>query len=183
MRIIKAALVCLSITAFAMAGVKGSVTGGIAKILGDEGEMFKLGMNFDASFLAGLNDYIALGTKIGFNRFSTEDINVRGPFESFSSKQSSIIFEFQPTVKFIAPMSQKISYFIQPSLGFDLIISKAEAMGHSVSDSQALFGFGIETGFDLSFFEIKPGFKFEAGDGGIIKWFTVNAGIAFELSL
>src|SRR5690554_6607757 len=140
--------------------------------------MYKSGMNFDASVCYILNDNFAFGGRIGFNRFSLEGVSWGGT--DVKVEDSNSILEFHPTAKISLPISGKIVYFIQPSIGLDLIIDKTEVVNISNSESEAGFGFAIETGMDISFFEIKPGFKFVAvEDRKNSKWFTVNAGIAF----
>lgn len=169
MRIIHISLLFLSILSVVMADPREIFTCGMSKTLGEGSENWNIGVNFETTIYGELNKYVSIGGKVGFNRFSLKKIpSVEGSLQ---------FWELSPIVKVSFPIVSKIKYFLEPSAGLYLAFAELKVNQYSLSASDINFGLSFASGFDISIFEIKPGFKVVFTEGSASKWFTTSVGI------
>lgn len=175
-------LVVVPVSLFAAGG---SITTGFAPVVGDGSEEMGVGFNIEGTAYGDLSQYLSLGAKVGFNRWSY-DLGEYGEYLSsygVDVEASLSYLEISPVFRVNVPLSEKANYFFEPSSGFYLGIAKAKASygGESETNSEVepFFGLSLATGFTISYFEIKPAFKMVMDNGETGKWLALTAGVAF----
>lgn len=169
MRIIHICLMCLSILSMVMADQREVFTCGMSKAVGEGSESWNIGLNFEATVYGELSKYVSIGGKVGYNRFSLKKIpSVDGSLQ---------FWELSPIAKVSFPIVSKIKCFLESSAGLYLTIGELKVDQYLLSDSEINFGLSFASGFDISIFEIKPGFKVVFTEGSASKWFTTSVGI------
>lgn len=166
----------------------GSITSGIAPAIGDGSEDMSIGFNLEGTAYGEISKYVSMGAKLGFNRWSVDLDEVANMYSMYTGygielEGALTYLELSPVLRITLPISEKATYFFEPSSGFYLGIAKVNATmdGNTSSDSntEPAFGFSFATGFDISHFEIKPAFKMIVDEGETGKWFALTAGVAF----
>ncbi len=175
---ILAACLFVSQSVYADPGTGGSVTFGVAKAIGEGSESMDPGFNFEGNLYGKLNRIVYMGGRFGLSRWSF-DMNLFG----VSIDASLSYLEFAPLVKINAPITDRISFFGEPSPSFCFGIARATARyggrTESDADSQAGFGFSVAAGFDIYNFEIKNTIKMVRIEDDSSHWLTVSAGFVF----
>lgn len=184
-------LLVLIIPTFLFAKASASVTGGGVIIF--DGIASEGGLNLEYLQLFNLSQKVALGAKIGLNRWNTVTVHTTSGSEGFSQtkeKDSNYILEFAPAFRFYAQTSDYTRFFLEPTAGYDLFIYTGTEI---IEDkdfpffpkyeekkmTNGAFGFSMAAGFDFKKFEVKPSYKMYIKDGEAMKLVSFAMGLAF----
>lgn len=151
---------------------RGGVTSGVSFLV-DEGDS-EAGFSTEITKLGDIGKHFSIGGRFGFNRWTEE-----GTLFSEDIKLAVNILEFAPAVRVNAPINENLTYFFEPSAGFNLMIASIKWGSDTESDSEGAFGLSFATGLDIKRFEIKPAFKMNIDDGYTSKIISLAAGLAF----
>lgn len=150
----------------------GSVTSGVSLLV--EGGDSDAGFGIEYTQLGDISKHFSLGGRFGFNRWTDEFSWGYDEFEIAIN-----ILEFAPAMRINAPLNEDVTYFFEPSAGFNLMVASVSLGSESESDSEGAFGVSLGTGFDIKRLEIKPAYKMCIKDGETAKWFALALGVAF----
>jgi hypothetical protein len=158
------------------AQIVGGATVGLQAPMGDFGDGAKMGVGINLVGKYMLNENMAVGSNLGYNRFGAEDVFSELGYDSFSIIPITGLFEYQFTGKSVIP-------YIGGDLGIYSVGSKFE--GNNVCE--LYFGLGPVAGI---LYDISDNLTFCANiklhnvfsDGDSTSWFGINAGVIIPLN-
>lgn len=162
-------LTCMLFLIPSLLFASGGVTSGIS-ILVEDGES-EAGYGLEITKLGDIGKHFSIGGRFGYDRWSWDF------FDDF--KVSMNILEFAPALRINAPINDNVTYFFEPSAGFNLLIASAKYGSERASESDGAFGLSFATGLDIKRIQVKPAFKMSINEGVAAKWISVAAGFAF----
>ncbi|MBN2036378.1 MAG: hypothetical protein JW768_06510 [Chitinispirillaceae bacterium] len=165
-------LFVLLAVAASYAGGGFTVTGGIAKAVGEGSDEVNLGINFGGSIYGLVTPEFGLGGEFRWNRW-TFDV----PDEIDLSLQ---YYEFLFSPVFIIPFEANARLALQPGIGMFNGVASISYMGESDSDSEADFGISLQGQLVIVRFVLQPAFKIVFTEGETTKWFDFNVGYQQE---
>jgi len=164
------------------AQIVGGATVGLQAPMGDFGDGAKMGFGINLVGKYMLNENMAVGLNLGYNRFGAEDLGL-GDYDvdaSFFAIPITGLFEYHFSGNTVKP-------YIGADLGLYSLGAKAKYQGESASTSDMYFGLAPVAGI---LYDISENLTFCANiklhnvfsDGDSTSWFGINAGVIIPLN-
>ena len=164
------------------AQIVGGATVGLQAPIGDSGDGAKMGVGINLVGKYMLNENMAVGLNLGYNRFGAEDFGF-DEYDidaSYSMIPITGLFEYHFSGNAVKP-------YIGADLGLYSFGAKVKYEGESESDSEIYFGLAPVAGI---LYDISDNLTFCANiklhnvfsDGDTASWIGINAGVIIPLN-
>lgn len=180
--------------------LKLTVDGGVSKIVGEEFAKWNWGFNVGGYGLIGLNDFVLLGIRVAYNRWTPDEEEFGTEVENLVDPEvdgESWTLEILPTLRISTASNFGVNLFAQGGAGLYLISNETSVTGTDTVGSGLIrenFGedargrFGFMAGAGLSFGNLRfasidliPTYHHVFLDGNDLQYFELNLGISLGI--